>query len=95
MRCVIRDPRNSFVIGSHGLTIVKSHHPADSVYGSWLPIARMWLSRPRLFLIRKSYGALIKAVICVLKHQRGHRRAKQDNRWAIKRPYLFADARLS
>lgn len=36
---VIRDPKNSFVIGSHGLTTVKSHHPADSVYGSWLPIA--------------------------------------------------------
>ena len=38
---IIRDPspRNSFLIGSHGLAIVQSSHPNDSVNGSWLPIA--------------------------------------------------------
>ena len=38
---VIRNPspRNSFLIGSHGLAIVQSGHPDASVNGSWLPIA--------------------------------------------------------
>ena len=36
---VIRNPRRGFVIGSHGLTLVQSCHPNDSVIGSWLPIA--------------------------------------------------------
>ena len=38
---VIRNPspRNSFLIGSHGLAIVQACHPDDSVKGSWLPIA--------------------------------------------------------
>ena len=32
-------PMNSFLIGSHGLAIVQSSHPRDSVNGSWFPIA--------------------------------------------------------
>ena len=32
-------PMNSFLIGSHGLAIVQSSHPKDSVNGSWFPIA--------------------------------------------------------
>ena len=32
-------PRNSFLIGSHGLAIVQACHPDDSINGSWLPIA--------------------------------------------------------
>ena len=38
---VISNPRskNSFLIGSHGLAIVQSHLPNDSIAGSWLPIA--------------------------------------------------------
>lgn len=32
-------PMNSFLIGSHGLAIVRSSHPRDSVNGSWFPIA--------------------------------------------------------
>ncbi len=36
---VIRQPRRSFVIGSHGVVIVQPAHKRDQVYGSWLPIA--------------------------------------------------------
>ena len=32
-------PKNSFLIGSHGLAIVQSRHPDDAVTRSWLPIA--------------------------------------------------------
>ena len=32
-------PRDSFLIGSHGLAIVQSRHTNDAVNGSWLPIA--------------------------------------------------------
>ena len=32
-------PMNSFLIGSHGLAIVRSSRPRDSVNGSWFPIA--------------------------------------------------------
>jgi len=36
---VILNPRRSFVIGSHGLSIVKSKYQNDPVQGGWLPIA--------------------------------------------------------
>ena len=32
-------PKNSFLIGSHGLAIVQSRHSDDAVTRSWLPIA--------------------------------------------------------
>lgn len=36
---VIRQPKRSFVIGSHGVTIVQPEHKRDPAYGGWLPIA--------------------------------------------------------
>ncbi len=36
---VISNPRRSFVMGSHGLSIVKANSQNDPVQGGWLPIA--------------------------------------------------------
>ena len=36
---VIRQPKRSFVIGSHGVAIVQPEYKRDSAYGGWLPIA--------------------------------------------------------
>ena len=34
-----RLPRRSFVIGSHGVSVVRQSHKNDRMYGGWLPIA--------------------------------------------------------
>ena len=36
---VIRQPKRSFVIGSHGVAIVQPTHKRDQTQGGWLPIA--------------------------------------------------------
>ena len=46
---VIRMPSKGFIVGSHGLAIVKPNGRNDPVAGSWLPIAHDVVVKPTLF----------------------------------------------
>ena len=56
-------PKNSFLIGSHGLAIVQSRHPDDAVTRSWLPIAHDVAVLATSFPDRESPVLLIQAPV--------------------------------
>ena len=86
-------PRRSFVIGSHGLTIVERD---GSIKGSWLPIAHdvaIWFTGfPNkgymLYLDRKK-ESIIKTI------NRATVAAKRHNCWSLGNPCPFSDAEAS